>query len=59
MIIHELRFPVHHAGPMVIHEPVHAPLVAVAIATTPFSLEVRPMLDDGNGNDSQYNTQIM
>ena len=37
MIIHELRFPVYHAGPIVIHGPVHKLLVAVGIATTPFS----------------------
>jgi len=51
MIIRELRFPVHHAGPMVTQEPVHKLLVAVGIAAT-FSLAVRPPLDDGNGNDS-------
>ena len=55
MIIRELRFPVRYASPIIIQESVHKLLVAVGIAAT-FSLAVRPLLDDGNGNDSQYNT---
>jgi len=51
MTIRELRFPVHHAGSMVIQEPVHKLIVAVRIAATPI---LWPLLDDGN--DSQYNT---
>jgi len=55
MIIRELRFPVRHASPIIVQESVHKLLVAVGIAAT-FSLAVRPLLDDGSGNDSQYNT---
>ena len=50
MIIRELRFPVHHTGPILINKL----FVAVGIATTPFSLAVRPLLDDGD--NSRYNT---
>jgi len=48
MIIRELRFPVNHAGSMVIQEPVYKLLVAVGIAAT-FSLAFRLCWTTGTG----------